>query len=271
MKQILLLFLSILTFLFSCQHQIQTSVSPWELIWSDEFDLDGLPDSTKWNYDVGGHGWGNHELQYYTKNRLENARVENGHLILEARRDFWQDHEYSSTRLVTRGKADWQYGRFEIRAKLPSGVGTWPAIWMLPVNWDLGDGKWPDNGEIDIMEHVGYDPGIIHGSTHCKTYYWRLGNQKTGTINIPDAQMAFHTYALEWNADSISVYVDSTYYFTNLNEHQGWESWPFDKGYYLILNIAVGGDWGGVQGIDKTIFPQRMEVDYVRVYRRQEN
>jgi beta-glucanase (GH16 family) len=146
----------------------QSAVSPpdpvaqgqWREVWSDEFNYDGLPDSTKWNYDVGGHGWGNNELQFYTQQRVENARVEHGNLIIEARKETWQGKNYTSARLVSKNKGDWQHGKIEVRAKLPSGRGTWPAIWMLASTTPL---KWPDDGEIDIMEHVGFDQGVIHG------------------------------------------------------------------------------------------------------------
>ena len=140
----------------------------WKLVWHDEFDQVGQPDPLRWSYDVGGNGWGNHELEFYTYSRPENARVENGHLVIEARRESWQGAAYTSARLVTKNKGDWPEGRFEIRAKLPLGRGTWPAIWMLPTVWNLGDGKWPDNGEIDIMEHVGHNPGVVHASTHSR-------------------------------------------------------------------------------------------------------
>jgi beta-glucanase (GH16 family) len=244
-----------------------TESKAWKLAWSDEFNYTGLPDSLKWGYDVGGHGWGNQEKQYYTGNRLENARVENGLLTIEARRDFWNEHEYTSVRLVSRGKGDWTYGRFEIRAKLPAGRGTWPAIWMLPTSGNYGSGGWPDNGEIDIMEHVGYNPGMIHGSTHCQAYYWKNHNQKTGTIKVPDAETEFHNYIMEWYPQEIKIFLDDSLYFTSKNEGTGWQVWPFDKPFHLLLNIAIGGAWGGVQGIDTTIFPQRMDVDYVRVYK----
>jgi beta-glucanase (GH16 family) len=236
-------------------------------VWSDEFDYTGLPEAGKWSYDVGGHGWGNQELQSYTERRLDNARVQDGTLIIEARRENWQGMEYTSARLVTKSKGDWTYGRFEISAKLPSGRGTWPAIWMLPTQWTYGNGGWPDNGEIDIMEHVGFDPGWVHGSVHTRLYYSQIGTQKTAKIRIPDAQSVFHVYALEWSAQKIEVYVDSTKYFTFTNEGKGWQTWPFDKQFHLLLNIAVGGGWGGAQGVDPSIFPQRMEVDYVRVYK----
>ncbi len=139
-----------------------------KLSWSDEFNYSGLPDSTLWNYDTGGHGWGNNELQYYTYRRLENARVENGNLVIEARREPWLGSQYTSTRLVTKGKGEWQYGRVEVRARIPSGLGTWPAIWMLGATDPL---EWPDDGEIDIMEHVGFNQGYIHSSIHSKKYH----------------------------------------------------------------------------------------------------
>lgn len=247
-----------------------TTRAGWTLVWSDEFSTDGLPDAKKWGYDVGASGWGNNEKEYYSAFRKENARVENGNLIIEARKDNYLGHEYSSARLVTTGKGDWTYGRFEIRAKLPYGRGTWPAIWMLPTKWDLGNGGWPDNGEIDIMEHVGYDPGVIHGSTHCNKYYFKINTQKTATIKIPDAMTAFHNYVLEWEENEMRIYVDDTLYFTVKNENKGWEYWPFFKDFHLLLNVAVGGDWGGAQGIDDSAFPQKMEVDYVRVYKKAE-
>lgn len=234
-----------------------------ELVWNDEFDYKGLPDSAKWNYDTGGHGWGNKELQYYTAWRPENARVENGKLIIEARKEPWEGRSYTSARLVTKGKGDWQYGRIEVRAKLPKGVGTWPAIWLLSSKSE----KWPDDGEIDIMEHVGYNPGKIHASIHCKKYYHSIGTQKTDTTMVPDYSEKFHVYALEWNKDSVNVAVDNKVYFTFTNEHTGYEAWPFDNKMHLLLNIAVGGTWGGQKGIDDKSWPAIMEVDYVRVYR----
>lgn len=240
----------------------------WHLVWSDEFERAGAPDPTKWVFDVGGHGWGNKELQFYTANRPENARIENGHLVIEARREPWERNAYTSARLITKGRADWLYGRFEIRARLPAGRGTWPAIWMLPTVWNLGDGEWPDNGEMDIMEHVGHDPGTVHSSLHSRERQWRKNTQRTGTVKIPDADTAFHTYALEWDEHEVRVLVDDQPLLVARDDARGWESWPFHRPFYLILNLAVGGDWGAVKGIDDSCFPQRMEVDYVRVYQR---
>lgn len=240
----------------------------WQLVWNDEFDHGDQPDPAKWNYDVGGDGWGNREWQFYTQARPENARVEGGRLIIEARREPWQGRDYTSARLVTKGKADWLYGRFEIRARLPLGRGTWPAIWMLPTVWNLGNGLWPDNGEIDIMEHVGHDPGVVHTSTHSQKNQWRNHNQRTATIKMPDAGTVFHTYTLEWDAEEIRVFVDDRHYFTSRKDGGDWTSWPFYREFYLVLNLAVGGDWGAAKGVDETIWPRRMEVDYVRVWRK---
>ncbi|MCR9084795.1 MAG: glycoside hydrolase family 16 protein, partial [Cyclobacteriaceae bacterium] len=139
-----------------------------KLIWSDEFENPGLPDPAKWTYDVGDHGWGNNELQFYTEKDLKNARVEDGYLIIEARSDADKPKGYTSARLLTRGKATWKYGYIEVRAKLPKGVGTWPAIWMLAE--ENRHGGWPKNGEIDIMEHVGFDPGVVHGTVHTEAF-----------------------------------------------------------------------------------------------------
>jgi beta-glucanase (GH16 family) len=250
--------------------QMQTAepIAPagWKLVWSDEFDHGTQPDPARWSYDVGGHGWGNHELQFYTDARRENCRVEDGHLVIEARRESWRGSDYTSARLVTKDKGDWKSGRFEIRARLPLARGTWPAIWMLPTVWNLGNGGWPDNGEIDIMEHVGYAPGIVHASTHSRQHQWRNKNQRTATLAVPDAGTAFHTYAMEWDDGEIRIYVDDQHYFTSRKDGGDWTSWPFTRDFHLVLNLAVGGDWGGVKGVDETAFPQRMEVDYVRVY-----
>lgn len=275
-KVSLLMFPFMFLFFSNCSSQTNepeskpdtTSIPGYQLVWSDEFNYTGLPDPKKWGYDVGGNGWGNQELQYYTEYRSENARVENGKLIIQARMENYQGSSFTSARLVTTNRGDWTYGRIEVRAKLPYGKGTWPAIWMLPTTWNLGNGSWPDNGEIDIMEHVGYDPGIIHGSTHCNKYVFTKGTQKTATVNIPDCMTTFHNYIMEWTKDDIKMYVDDKLYFTSYNEGTGWQYWPFFKDFHLLLNIAIGGTWGGAQGIDASIFPQKMEVEYVRVYKK---
>lgn len=239
--------------------------SDWQLVWSDEFNYTGLPDPAKWNYDVGGDGWGNNEWEYYTVARKENARVENGNLVIEARKEDWEKDHYTSSRLITKGKGDWKYGRIEVRAKLPRGRGTWPAIWMLGSKTPL---IWPDDGEIDIMEHVGFDPGVIHGSIHCKKYNHVIGTQKTAVTNIPDCMDAYHDYVVEWDQDHVSISIDKNNYFDFKNEHSGYDAWPFDEPFHLLLNIAVGGNWGGAKGVDTTIFPQKMFIDWVRVYQK---
>ena len=255
--------------IFACAAPSPTSptlaaASQRRLVWADEFDTPGLPDPTRWDYDVGGGGWGNEELQFYTRGRKENARVENGRLIVEARREAWENRSYTSARLVTRGRGDWTYGRIEARARLPKGRGSWPAIWMLPTT--TGPLKWPEDGEIDIMEHVGFDPGVIHGSAHTKRYNHVIGTQKTATVRVPDATDAFHVYAIEWDASRIRWLVDDRAYFAFAHESGGRDVWPFDGPFHVIVNIAVGGTWGGQQGIDEAALPFRMEVDYVRVY-----
>lgn len=262
MKMLLPLF-AMLSIAIFCSLK-QPAGDDYQLVWSDEFNYTGLPDSSKWNYEVGGHGWGNQELQYYTEKVAENARVENGLLLIEARKENKEGMKYTSARLVTKGKGEWQYGKIEVKAKLPAGRGTWPAIWMLGATTPL---NWPDDGEIDIMEHVGFDEGTIHGSVHCKKYYHSIGTQKTATVKVPDCTENFHVYAVEWSADSVKVSIDDNTYFRFANERSGYDAWPFDNKMFLLLNVAVGG-WGGQKGIDDSIFPKRMEIDYVRVYQK---
>jgi len=233
-----------------------------KLIWSDEFNREGLPDSSKWNYDEGGDGYGNNEAQFYTKNRLENARMENGNLVIEAKKENREKSKYTSARLLTKGKFSFQYGTIEVRAKLPKGRGTWPAIWMMSEKMN----KWPDDGELDIMEHVGFNPGYVHASVHTKKYNHILGTQKTDTLLVKDASDTFHVYKADWTPEKIEVYIDDRKFFTYENKEKTYETWPFDQPYFIILNLAVGGFWGGKEGIDDHIFPQKYYIDYVRVY-----
>ncbi len=240
-----------------------------KLVWADEFNYTGLPDSSKWSYDLGNGcpnicGWGNNEQQYYTSMRAENARTENGNLIIEAKKENFKDSKYTSARLISKNKGDWKYGRIETRAKLPAGRGMWPAIWMLPTQWNYGG--WPHSGEIDIMENVGYWPDSALSSIHTGAYNHSINTQKTKGVNRKDLSTAFHVYGMEWTADSISFYIDGLLYHVFKNEKTGSEAWPFDQEFHLLLNVAVGGNWGGKYGVDDKIFPQRMEVDYVRVY-----
>jgi len=236
------------------------------LMWSDEFDYTGLPNPAKWSYDTAGNagGWGNNEKQFYTQARLKNAEVKDGYLNITARKEEYKGFQYTSARLVTKGKGDWLYGRMEIRAKIPDGRGMWPAIWMLPTDWAYGG--WPASGEIDIMENVGYDPFVIVASAHTEKYNHSIGTQKNATINIPTCYSEFHVYTLEWEIKEYRVYVDDRLYFTFKNEGTGYKVWPYDKRFHLLLNVAVGGNWGGAQGIDDTVFPRTMVVDYVRIY-----
>jgi beta-glucanase (GH16 family) len=255
----------------------------WKLVWSDEFDHPGLPDPAKWDYEEGFLR--NNEQQFYTRGRTENARVENGMLVIEARKERLKNPsfdpnaqgfgsagrrreyaEYTSASLTTRGKASWTYGRIEVRAKLPSARGTWPAIWTLGTNGNRV--RWPECGEIDIMEFVGFDPGVIHANIHTKKYNHVMKTGKGDKITIPDASEAFHVYALEWDRDHLDFFVDDQKYFTYRNEGSGGDAWPYDQDQYLILNLAIGGAWGGAKGIDESSFPQRYYIDYVRVYQK---
>lgn len=245
---------------------VPAAAQNWELVWSDEFDYTGLPDPAKWTHEVGGSGWGNNELQFYTENDLDNASVADGVLTITALKESMSGRDYTSARLVTRDKGEWTYGRFEIRAKLPTGRGTWPALWLLYAESNYGGGGWPDNGEIDIMEHVGFDPGVVHATIHTAAFNHGDGTQVGSQTTVPDFDTEFHTYALEWGPQRLEAFVDDTKYFTFENQGTGWEAWPFDQPMFMILNIAVGGDWGGAQGIDDTIFPAAMQIDYVRVY-----
>jgi len=238
------------------------------LVWSDEFNINGLPDASKWSYDTDGNatGWGNNEAQWYTSARIENAEVKDGFLHITAIKESYEDHDYTSARLVTRNKGDWLYGRVEVKAKIPDGRGMWPAIWMLPTDWAYGG--WPASGEIDIMENVGYNPYVIVASAHTESYNHSIGTQKSATTNVATCYSDFHVYALEWEVTEYRAYVDDNLYFTFKNEGTGYKVWPFDKRFHLLLNVAVGGNWGGAQGIDNTIFPREMVVDYVRVYQK---
>ncbi len=255
----------------------------WQLVWSDEFDVDGDPDPERWNVEEWPARKVNDEDQAYTS-RPRNVRVENGHLVIEAHKEDFGEAFYTSARLQSQGKGDFLYGRFEIRAKLPRGQGTWPAIWMLPSDpfryaTLCGEGTdwqgnpdcdaWPNSGEIDIMEHVGYQMGHVHGTVHNEAYYWAKWEQRKGRIILDDVDRAFRVYALEWTPDRIDIFVDDTLYFTYVNENDGWRSWPYDHPFHLILNVAVGGMWGRAGGpIDDSVFPQKMLVDFVRIFRR---
>lgn len=234
----------------------------YELVWSDEFDYEGAPDPEKWGYDTGDSGWGNHELQYYTPG--DNAQVGGDVLTITLRRE--DSGQYTSTRLVSRQKGDWLYGKFEVSARLPSGLGTWPAIWMLPTDWKYGD--WPASGEIDIMEHVGYDQDNIVQSVHCNKYY--AGAARNASRRVAGVSEEFHVYTVEWLPDKIIFYIDNeetwTYEPSRITSQPTKDHWPFDKRFHMLINLAFGGDWGGAQGTDDSYFPVTYEIDYVRVY-----
>jgi beta-glucanase (GH16 family) len=236
----------------------------WNLIWSDEFNTPGLPDSKKWYYDVGGDGWGNNELQYYTDGRTQNARIEDTALIIEMRKESFKSKNYTSARMVTKNKGDWLYGRVEVRAIIPQGKGTWPAIWMLPTEKKYGE--WPKSGEIDIMEHVGYQPGIVHATVHTDSLNHTKGTQVGNQITVKECFANYHLYAIEWYDNHINAFVDDSLYFTFKNRNEGYRTWPFDKKFHLLLNIAMGGSWGGAEGIDESLTSAIMRIDYVRIY-----
>lgn len=236
----------------------------YSLVWSDEFDIPGLPDASKWDYDTDRNraGWWNNERQYYAAARFQNSVVQDGRLRITARRESlsslpdWGGQAYSSARLVTRGKAQWTYGFFEIRARMPCGQGTWPAIWMLGVG-----GVWPDDGEIDIMEHRGMDPTRVLGTVHTPT----TGGSGNGSIiSVPDACTAFHDYQMHWTRNEIAIGIDGVVYHRYPNRGTGRRDWPFDAPQYLLLNIAIGGTLGGA--VDDSIFPRTMEIEHVRVW-----
>jgi beta-glucanase (GH16 family) len=237
-----------------------------QLVWSDEFDGQGLPDDSKWGYEKGYVR--NREMQYYTEKRLENVRMENGYLIISALNDSamidGEIRPVTSASITTRNKGDWKYGRIEVKAKLPSCLGTWPAIWMMPTKPTYGG--WPKSGEIDIMEHVGYQPNNIHFFLHTEKYNHTKGSGRGLSIDCSDANKKFHIYAVEWFEDRIDWFFDETKVFTVKNDEPGWEAWPFDHPFYLILNFAFGGAWGAQQGVDLDGLPQQYFIDYVRVF-----
>jgi beta-glucanase (GH16 family) len=233
----------------------------WTLVWSDEFAKRVQPDPAKWGYEKGFIR--NNEAQYYTVNRPENARIEDGKLVIEARKDNFEGHPISSASLNTFGKQAWTYGKFEVRAKLPKGRGTWPAIWFLGTN--ISEVGWPKCGEIDLMEHVGFDPNKVHFNIHCDAYNHMRGTGKGQAVDFPTPE-AWHVYTLEWYPERLDFFLDGKKVFTFAKEKDDVAVWPYDKPHYLLINLAIGGAWGGQKGVDDAIFPARYEIDYVRVY-----
>jgi beta-glucanase (GH16 family) len=234
----------------------------WTLVFADEFDAPGSLDPAKWGYEIGYIR--NDEKQSYTS-RSENVRAESGNLVIEGRQEAYQGYGYTSASINTRGRFEFLYGRVEVRAKLPTGNGTWPAIWMLGTN--IGQVGWPTCGEIDIMENVGFEPTRIYGTIHTAAYNHVSGTAKGSNVTIANPWEDFHLYAMEWFADHIDVFVDGQKYFTFRNEGTGSRTWPFDKPQYLLINLAIGGSWGGQKGIDDSRFPHRYLIDYVRIYK----
>lgn len=247
----------------------QTGLEGYTLIWNDEFDGNSI-DFGKWEHEVNANGGGNNELQYYTA-RSENSFVIDGELHIVAQQEEYttegQTRYYTSARMRTANKADWTYVRIDVRAKIPYGQGMWPAIWMLPTDWHYGG--WPASGEIDIMEHIN-SGSEIHGSVHTGAYNHKIGTQKSGQILLPDANQKFHVYSIVWTENKIDFLVDDQQYFSFSNDGNGDPAtWPFDKRFHIILNVAVGGDWPGSPTTD-TRFPKEMIVDFVRVYQKKE-
>jgi beta-glucanase (GH16 family) len=246
----------------------QTPPPGCQIVWSDEFDGPEI-DKTKWAYMVGGGGFGNNEMQWYS-NKPENSRTEGGKLVITTLKQKMAGWPYTSAKLTSR--QSWTYGRFEVRAKVPVGVGSWPAVWMLPVaisdpTLSPSELSWPTTGEIDIMEHVGFDTSLIAQTFHTGAFNFKINTQKGIRLTVPDAELAFHVYGVDWSPEKADFLLDGEVVYTFENMHKTRQEWPFDRPFYLILNTAVGGDWGGQQGVDNASLPWRFEVDWVRVYR----
>ncbi len=238
----------------------------WQIVWADEFE-DPEINADNWTFELGDGcpelcGWGNNELQYYTR---ENAKIVDGNLVITARKDSMGGKAYTSSRLVTRGKQEFTYGRMEFRARIPVEAGVWPALWMLGAN--IKEVGWPTCGEIDIMEHITRMPNIIHGTIHAPET--RGTGTNTGGLKVGTASREFHVYAIEWDSDKIRFFVDDLNYFTYQPAQKTAGTWPFDKPFFFTMNVAVGGNWPGFD-IDDAGFPQAMLVDYVRVYKKKE-
>lgn len=268
---------SMMAMAFACAIMLTAGVSGaqeragWKLVWSDEFDRQGLPDTNKWTYETGFVR--NREAQYYTKARPENARVESGNLIIEGRKEEYRgpdgkEAHYTAASLTTEGLFETTYGRVEVRAKLPRGRGMWPAIWMLGTG--IKTVGWPKCGEIDILEAVGHEPDKVFATVHWFGY--EKGKHASFGGNLKGQKPAddFHLYAVEWFADRMDFSCDDATYFTCPLAKAGTDDKnPFHKPHYLLLNLAIGGGWGGQKGIDDAIFPQRYVIDYVRIYKKQ--
>lgn len=243
---------------------INISAQDKKLIWSDEFNYSGLPDSTNWTFEEGFLKR-NNELQYYTKKRKENAWVEKGNLVIEARKEHFGQADYTSASILTNGKKSFLYGRIEMRAKMPLGKGTWPAFWLLGTN--INKVGWPMCGEIDILEYVGFDSLQVFANINTNGYNHSIKTGKGSALVVEKPWDTYHIYAIDWTHEKIDFYCDSVKYFTFENDFKGDDStWPYDKPHFLILNLAIGGNWGGQKGIDDSHFPHKYYIDYVRYY-----
>ena len=280
-RPVIAIALSLSVFAFVCnqaagRQESQSSSTGWTLRWSDEFNAaDGsLPDPSKWKYDIGGSGWGNRELEFYT-NRPENAKIQDGKLVITARSEKYGgadglQRDYTSARLKTQTLFAQTYGRFEARIKIPAGEGVWPAFWMI--GNDIATVSWAKCGEIDIMENIGKEPDAVHGSLHGPNSSSKTATtDTTSTFRLAAGQKFaddFHVFAVEWDANSVKFFVDSTNYASFTKEQ--WPAtgpWVFDHPFFIILNLAIGGDWPGPPDAT-TKFPKQMLVDYVRVYKK---
>lgn len=262
MKKVSLFFLVIPFLLFSsCGRQPFS-----KLVFEDDFEGTGVPDASRWNYEEGYLR--NGEMQYYMVEREENCYRKDGFLHIVVLNDSalvdGEVRPVTSASIHTRGIAEWKYGKIEVRAKLPNCLGTWPAVWMMPAGDQYGE--WPKSGEIDVMEHVGYEADKIHYAIHSEKYNHTKDNQKRHTVMCPTSYTDFHVYGLEWHEDRLEWYLDGVLQYTVEKTEEGWEAWPFDQPFYLILNSAFGGGWGGRNGVDVSSLPQEYIIDYVRVY-----
>jgi len=238
----------------------------FKLLWEDNFEKDGKPNDMIWNLETGGHGFGNNEFQYYT-NHDKNAFIKDGILNIVSYKEPFENREYTSAKLTTKNKKSIRYGRIEVSAKIPEGFGTWPAIWLLGNN--MKEVGWPLCGEIDMMEHVGRHPKDIHFSLHTKTLNFHQHNQRTEVVYVPNLFNEFHEYAIEWKENEITFFLDKKKHQTfTRNDNDTDAEWPFNQEFYLILNLAIGGNWGGA--VDDQIFPSTMQFRYVKVYERSE-
>lgn len=252
-------------FLFLCL-AVQSYSQDYVMVWNDEFNTPGLPDSTKWGYEIGKVR--NAELQYYTDKRGENARIQDTVLIIEARKESYKGADYTAASLISRHKGDWLYGKFEISAMVPTGKGTWPAIWMLPTNDEYGG--WPKSGEIDIMEYVGMEPHNLYYTIHYQGTNGK-GHESSGSASLSlQPYHRFVKFTLEWSPTKMEWFEDDKLVHTYIQKSDDPKAWPFNKEFYMILNLAYGGAWGGQQGIDDTLLPHKFYVDYVRIYQMKE-